>query len=284
VLKVCGQTATAFRAKLKDLSAYYDTVAYELGIFSLIEEGYIVPLKVLTLPVKVDISDVHQRQGFDGQDYDKEELDTKIAPYYEKIAKLIVEQAPGRQVVAFLPLIKSSQEFVRICRAAGINARHIDGKSPDREEILRAFELRQFELLSNSSLLSTGWDCPPVDCLLNLTPTRSAGIWRQKVGRIGRVLPGVIDRIPHANQRRDAIAASRKQDAIILDLLFHAERFGLQGPADLVAANVGEREAIRERLEEGEQLDLMAVASDVQKDREETLKGTGRSRQRKSAG
>jgi hypothetical protein len=270
--KVCGQTATAFRAKLKDLSAYYQTVAFELGLFSLIDEGYITPIKVLTLPVEIDISDVPQKQGFDGPDYDKEGLHSKILPYYMRIAKMLREHAAGRQIVAFLPLIKSSIEFVRVCRALGINARHVDGKSLDREELLKGFDERRFELISCSSLLSTGWDCPSCDCLLNLTPTRSAGIWRQKVGRIGRVLPGVIDGIKTAHQRRVAIGSSAKPNALILDLLFHADRFGLQGPADLVAANVGERAAIGAKLKQGEMLDLQMVASDVQAEREQKLK------------
>jgi hypothetical protein len=54
--------------------------------------------------------------------------------------------------------------------------------------------------------------------------------------------------------------------------LFHAERFGLQGPADLVAANVGERAAIGAKLKQGEMLDLQSVASDVQAEREQQLK------------
>src|SRR5262249_34495461 len=76
--KACGQTATAFRANLKDLSAYYDTVAYELGLFDLIEAGYITPLKVLTLPVQVDISDVRMSKIAGENDFRASDLDTKI--------------------------------------------------------------------------------------------------------------------------------------------------------------------------------------------------------------
>lgn len=273
--KVCGQTATAFRAKLKDLSAYYETVAYEIGLFSLIEAGYIVPIKVLTLPVEVDLSDVRQTATPDGQDYDAHELDTKIAPYYRRICELIVEHCRDRQILCFLPLIKSSQEFVTIARAAGINARHIDGQmsKTDKDRILYDFESRRFQLISNSSLLSTGWDCPPCDTLLNLSPTRSTGLWRQKTGRIVRVLPGVVDGIATATARRAAIMASPKPSALILDLLYHAEKFGLQGPADLVAANVGERQAIQKRLDIiEEEFDLQEVASVVQEEREDELK------------
>lgn len=270
--KVCGQTATAFRAKLKDLSTFYDTVAYELGLFSLIDQGYIVPLKVQSLPVRVDISDVRQSASSEGQDYDRNDLDTKIAPYYRRICQLIVEHCANRQIVVFLPLIKSSQEFVAIAGSFGIAARHIDGQSAGREVILKEFEQRKFQLISCSSLLSTGWDCPPADCLLNLTPTRSPGLWRQKVGRITRVLPDVVDGIRSAQARRDAIAASAKPDALILDLLFQAERFQLQGPVDLIAANEFERAAIQKKLRMDGEVDLQEAASEAQTEREAELK------------
>lgn len=266
--KSCGQTATAFRAKLKDLSPYYDTVAYELGLFSLIDAGYIVPIKVQTLPVEIDITDVRQKGG----DYDEDELDSKITPYYNRIAELIVEHCRGRQIVSFLPLIKSSQAFVSICREHGINARHIDGNSPNRSELKLAFLQRRFQLISCSSLLSTGWDCPPVDTLLNLAPTRSAGMWRQKVGRIVRPLSGVVEGLKHATERRRAIAESGKPYALILDLLFHAEKFGLQGPADLIASNEKERTGIIKKLAAAQgALDLGEVTSDVQDEVEAAL-------------
>lgn len=271
--KVIGQTATAFRSKLADLSKYYDTVAFEMGMFDLIDEGYIAPLKVLTLPVEIDIRDVKQTRTVDGMDYDKEELDTKIQPYYERICELILEHAASRRIVAFLPLIKSSQEFTAIARRLGIDARHVDGKSWDRSRLLEQFERGDFTMLCNSSLLTTGWDCPPCDCLLNLAPTRSAGMFRQKVGRIGRVLAGIIDGITDKSERRARIAGSAKPDALILDFLWQVERFGLMGPADLIAANGDEKLAIQIRLQGLEGLqDLQGVASAVQEEREAALK------------
>lgn len=267
--KVMGLTATAFRKNLADLSNYYEHVAFEMGMFDLMDEGYIAPLKVLTLPVKVDISQVHQKNG----DYDEHELDTTIAPYYEEICRLILEHAKDRQIVAFLPLIKSSQEFVTIARSMGIDARHIDGKSEDRKYLLNQFAKGQFQLLSNSSLLTTGWDCPRCDCLLNLAPTRSAGLFRQKVGRIGRVLPGVIDGLEIKEDRKEAIARSAKPDALILDLLWQTEKFNLQGPADLIAANSTERDAIQRQLAGmSDAGDLQEVTAEVQEAHEQRLK------------
>jgi superfamily II DNA or RNA helicase len=273
--KIIGQTATAFRAKLADLSDYYEHVAFELGVFDLIDEGYNTPLKVLTLPVSVDLSRVHQSMSAEagGMDYNKEELDTTIAPYYEKICELVLKHAVGKHIICYLPLIKSSQAFVKIAVKMGIKAEHVDGNSPNRHFLLDQFDKGNIQLLSNSSLLTTGWDCPRCDCLLNLAPTRSAGLFRQKAGRIGRVLPGVIDGIENRDERKRRIAASAKPDALILDLLWQTERFGLMGPADLIAANSEEKEAIQmriRRLTAAE--DLQDVTSAVQEEREEALR------------
>jgi superfamily II DNA or RNA helicase len=271
--KLMGMTATAFRARLADLSAYYEHVAYEMGLFDLIDEGYISPLKVLTLPVKVDLRAVHQTMSTEGMDYDKGELDTTIAPYYEEICRLILEHATDRHIIAYLPLIKSSQAFATIARGMGISANHIDGKSPNRQYLLDSFAAGDFQLLSNSSLLTTGWDCPRCDCLLNLAPTRSPGLFRQKVGRIGRILPDVIEGITDKEARKAAIAASAKPDALILDLLWQTERFGLMGPADLIAGNEEEKAAIQLKIAGLDSAqDLQGVAAAVQAEREAALK------------
>lgn len=272
VAKVMGMTATAFRSKLADLSDYYEHVAFEMGVFDLIDEGYIAPLKVLTLPVKVDIRAVHQTMSTEGMDYDKKELDTTIRPYYEEICRLVKEHADGRFIIAYLSLRKSSAEFVQIANAMGIRSRHVQGDSPDRRSILREFGRGDFYMLSNSNLLTTGWDCPRCDCLLNLTPTRSPGMYRQKVGRIGRLLPGVIDGIHDKDLRKSAIAASDKPDALILDLLWQTERFGLVGPSDLIAGNDKERAAIQLRLAMSQRpLNLQAVTAEVQAEHEAAL-------------
>jgi superfamily II DNA or RNA helicase len=266
--KLAGQTATAFRKKLADLSPYYDHVAYELGMFDLIDEGYMTPYKVLTLPVNVDISKVKQTKG----DYDETELDTTIAPYYEEIGRLIQEHAANRFIIAYLPLIKSSQDFVAILQKMGIKAHHVDGKSPNRRARLEAFERGEFNVLSNSSLLTTGWDCPRVDCLLNLTPTRSVGLYRQKAGRLGRLMCEVED-LTDRDARKARIAASPKPDALILDLLWQTEKFGLVGPADLIAANQDERLAIQIKIAGlTEPRDLQDVTAETQEEREQALK------------
>ena len=267
--RIVGITATAFRKGIADLSRWYETVAYELGIFDLVGQGYITPIEVLTLPLELDISAVHQKAG----DYDADELDTVIEPHYRAVAKAIKQHAAKRTILAFLPLIRSSKAFVRVLSDEGIDARHCDGDSPDRADLLAAFEKGHFQVLSNSSVFSTGIDFQRADCLLNLTATRSRGEYRQRVGRILRVPAGVIDGLPTPEARKAAIAASPKPNALILDFLWLTAKHGLSGPASLIAASEEEEDALSKRIRKSRTPeDIEAVSREVQRDREARLR------------
>lgn len=249
--KVLGITATAFRQNMADLSAYYDSVAYKMEMFDMINAGFMAPINVMTLPIDINIAEVKQSTSAEGRDYNAGALDTAIQPYYEAVAEGLIEKCHGRQIVSFLPLIQSSKDFVGVVQGKGISARHIDGGSTGRSDILEAFERKRFQLLSNSQVISTGWDCVTVDTLLNLRPTRSVGLFRQMAGRTVRVLPGVIDHLPgkhQASERRAAIAASDKPWSLILDLLWQVEKFGLTGAASLMSNNEDDAAEIEKRV------------------------------------
>lgn len=283
--KVLGLTATAFRKNLATLSDFYEDVCFELGLFDLIGEGYIVPIKVQTLPITVDLSEVRESKFMGEKDLNTEDLDTTIAPWFEKIADAIIEHAPKRQIIAYLPLIKSSQAFVEICVRKGLHAIHVDGQDPDRSRKIESFARKEFQLLSNSSLLTTGWDCTTVDCLLNLRPTKSDGLFRQMTGRVIRTLDGTVDGLLTKEERKAAIASSAKPDALILDLLWQTEDFGLVGPANLIASNEADAREIQKRLNFGSaERNLEEVSAEVQADREAELRKILEERAARAAG
>lgn len=270
--KRIGLTATPFTSSLRDLSKYFETVAYHMPMLDLIKEGFAPPLKVLTLPVEIDLANVETKRGFEGKDYDSESLSTTIAPYYEKIAELIAEHAAKRHTIVFLPLIKSSQAFAEICRSHGISAVHIDGKDPERADKIRAFNAGRIMMLTNADLLGTGWDSPICDCIVNLTPTRSMVRYQQRIGRGLRVLPGVVDGMPEkerAEERQAAIAASGKPDLLLLDFLFLHDELGVIRPGHLVSNSVEDANAIYEKVKDQKTPeDLQRIAKLVQEERE----------------
>ena len=72
----------------------------------------------------------------------------------------------------FLPLEKTSQKFKEILNEKGFKAAEVNGESKDRAEVPEAFDKGEYNVLCNSMLLTEGWDCPSVDCVIVLRPTK----------------------------------------------------------------------------------------------------------------
>ena len=62
--KVLGVTATADRTDKKNLGQYFDSLAYEYSLPDAIKNGYLSPMKALTIPLKIDLSGVSMTAGF----------------------------------------------------------------------------------------------------------------------------------------------------------------------------------------------------------------------------
>lgn len=236
--KVLGLTATPFRKNLADLSKWYDSVAFEMGMLDLVGQAFAPTMKVSTMPVEIDLDKVRTSRTTEGNDFNLDDLDTVIAPYYEEIARQIVEKYSTRHIIAFLPLIKSSIEFTAILRSFGLKARHVDGTSKDRDEVIHGFQNGDFNIICNSDVLSTGVDMPIADALLDLSPTSSPAKYQQRVGRIMRPLPGIIDDLTEeddAPARRSRIRHSAKPDALIIDIICQHDRLQTMHAANLIA-------------------------------------------------
>jgi superfamily II DNA or RNA helicase len=80
-------------------------------------------------------------------------------------------------------------------RRSGVLAEHIDGSTPveEREAILRQLAAGTVELVSNAMVLTEGFDCPEIGCLVLARPTKSLGLYFQMVGRALRPAPGKTD-------------------------------------------------------------------------------------------
>ena len=245
--KVVGITATPFRSDKQQLGTYYEDIVFDIGLAKLIPQGYLAPITVKQIPVSIDLRDVGTRAG----DYREEDLDEAITPYLGACADMIIEHAPTRRVVAFLPLIKTSQHFCEICRGKGLNAVHVDGK--DRESLHT-----DWQVICNSALLTTGWDEPSVDCVLILRPTKSLVLYSQMVGRGTRIHPG-------------------KKDLLLLDPLYMTERHDVIRPVRLFASTDQEAKDMEEVInrQDNEQLsfgsDLLEVRDIASNERHNKL-------------
>jgi len=251
---VLGVTATPDRGDKKDLGVYFQRVAAEVRLVDLIRDGYLSPITIRSVPLKIDLSAVKSTAG----DLDAGQLGSALDPYLDQIAQALKEHAPGRRTLAFLPLIATSEKFADACRRAGLRAEHVDGYDAERKSKLERFASWEWDVLSNAMLLTEGYDDPGIDCILNLRPTKSRPLYAQMIGRGTRVEP-------------------LKDDLLVLDFLWMHERHSLSRPAHLVASSDAEADAITELSQEkaeggGDgQLDLLEAVSDAAEKREKKL-------------
>lgn len=256
---VLGVTATPDRSDMKNLGEYYESLAFEYTLPKAIKEGYLSPIKALTLPLKLDLSNVSMSAG----DFKASDVDSALDPYLHQIADEMVEHCMDRKTVVFLPLIATSQKFRDILNGKGFRAAEVNGMSEDREEILKDFESDKYNVLCNSMLLTEGWDCPSVDTVVVLRPTKVRSLYSQMIGRGTRLHPG-------------------KDHLLVLDFLWHTERLDLCHPAHLISTNEEVAKKMTELIEKetvsGAPVDIEAIEeeakSDVQAEREEALAKT----------
>ncbi|WP_096761171.1 DEAD/DEAH box helicase, partial [Paenibacillus larvae] len=234
---VLGVTATPDRGDMRNLGSYFESLAYEYTLPKAIKEGYLSPIKAITIPLKLDLSAVGQQAG----DFKNSDLGTALDPYLDSIAAEMCRVAKDRKIVVFLPLVKTSQKFTEILNQCGFQAAEVNGESQDRAEILENFDNGKYNVLCNSMLLTEGWDCPSVDCVVVLRPTKVRSLYSQMVGRGTRLYPG-------------------KTELLLLDFLWHTERHELCHPAHLIAENEEIAKAMTKQIEEaGIPLDLETV-------------------------
>ncbi len=212
--KVLGVTATPDRGDMKNLGQCFESLAYEYTLQRAVQEGYLSPIRAVTIPLKLDISKVGTQNG----DYKAGELGCALEPYLDQIAEVIARECADRKTVIFLPLIATAQKMRDVLIAHGMTAAEINGNSPDRAELLADFDAGKYQVLCNAMLLTEGWDCPSVDCIVVLRPTKMRGLYCQMVGRGTRLHPG-------------------KDHLLLLDFLWHTERHQLCRPAHLVASS-----------------------------------------------
>ena len=251
---VLGVTATPDRGDMRNLGSYFESLAYEYTLPKAIKNGYLSPIKALTIPLELDLSAVSMQSG----DFKASEVGTALDPYLEQIADEMLKYCTDKKTVVFLPLVKTSQKFRDILNEKGFKAAEVNGDSKDRAEVLDDFSKGKYNVLCNSMLLTEGWDEPSVDCIVVLRPTKVRSLYSQMVGRGTRLYPG-------------------KEDLLLLDFLWHTERHELCHPASLICENEEVAKKMTENMEiaAGTAIDIEEAeekaASDVVAQREEAL-------------
>ena len=226
--RVLGVTATPDRGDKRNLGQFFrDGIAYEYSLPDAIHDGFLCRIKAHMIPLNINIENVGISQG----DYKAAEMGAALDPYLASIASEMRRYAKGRRTVVFLPLVATSKKFCELLRKNGFDAAEVNGDSADRAEILSGFSSGRYNVLCNSMLLTEGWDCPSVDCIVVLRPTKVRSLYCQMIGRGTRIAPG-------------------KENLLILDFLWHTGRHNLCRPTHLIAQDETLASAMLKRIED----------------------------------
>ena len=224
--QVLGVTATPDRGDKQNLGKVFDSLAYEYTLPQAIHEGYLTPIRALTVPVQIDFTHVGTAAG----DYKPGDIATALDPYLDQIAAEMAKHCANRKTVVFLPLVKTSQKFRDMLCQHGFRAAEVNGESEDREQILQDFASGKYNVLCNSMLLTEGWDCPDVDCVVVLRSTKVRALYCQMVGRGTRLAEG-------------------KDHLLLLDFLWNTEKHELCRPACLICEDEEVQQKMTQQLE-----------------------------------
>lgn len=201
-----GFTATPQRGDGKALAAIYQKIVYSYSMRQAIGDGYLADVKGLRIRTDTSLDDVHTVAG----DFNQGELaDTVNTSQRNCIAaEAWLDNAKSRTTIGFTVDIQHARDLSKTFLDYGILADYVWGDDPDRAKKLALFEEGYIDVLFNCGVLTEGYDCPRVSCILNCAPTKSNVKYVQCVGRGTRLFEG-------------------KTDCLVLDLVDNSSRHSL---------------------------------------------------------
>lgn len=200
---VIGLTGTPWRLESGPIygpGRFFDRLLVDISIKELQSLGHLVPIVAKARDV-MKAEKLKVRAG----EYATEDQDDAIDP--KEVMEAIKEHAQGRKkIMIFVPGVKSGNALFDAFTSAENKdpadwVGQVYGHTPGhaREETIDNFKHNGMRFIINCGTLTTGFDCPAVDCIILLRRTMSTALLIQMVGRGLRPCPDV------------------KQDVLLLD-------------------------------------------------------------------
>lgn len=196
----------------------------------LIDECYLAPLVPRPTSVVIDVSDVRELAG----DFVQSELNAAIKKQNitkQALAESWAIASDRKSWIVFGAGIENCESIATIMNEMGISACcvHSKMKGEDRDAYIEAFKAGRFRAIVSNNILTTGFDHPQVDCIIDLRPTTSVVLHVQKYGRGTRPYfhPSFnFEQLRHFENRKLAIEMGGKHNCIVLDFAGNTNRLG----------------------------------------------------------
>ncbi len=232
--KVVGFTATPDIGERKNLGEFYQHRSVDYSYLEAVNDGWLVGPVQKCIPVKIDLRKYKTSRAMGGNDFKVGDLSQALEPVIEELAEQIFIEAETKKTIAFLPSVQCARMMTESLTRLGMKAIFVSGECLDVDDKTEEFvSSGPGTVLCNAVLYTYGVDFPDVDCIAWFRATISRAFYIQGIYRGTRVLPGVIDGLNTAEERRNAIARSSKPNLLILDPMFVSDRIDLLDAYDL---------------------------------------------------
>lgn len=242
-LKVVGLTATPWRlghghltdpsidSKGNEIPSLFTDVCFDITTMDafnrLIAEGYLLPLVPKKTKLELSTDGLHIRGGeyIEGEMqelFDKDEI-TEAAL---KEAMQIAYEQNRKHWLIFASGVDHADHIGDMLDSFGVPTGVVHSKRAGRDETIAAFKRGELTAVVNNNVLTTGFDYPGIDLIIVLRATASSVLWVQMLGRGTRpdYAPGF--NLDDIGGRQAAIAASEKQNCLVLDYARNTSRLG----------------------------------------------------------
>jgi superfamily II DNA or RNA helicase len=292
-LRVLGVTATPDRADEEALGQVFESVAYEYDTLDAIDGGHLVGVTQQFVAVEsLDYSHIRTTAGDLNEGDLAKVMETEeniqgicqptleamwglppktlssipVAQWHEYLSGL--GRTPRRTII-----FTASVEQAKM--GAAVLSRAMDGiewvcgatNKDQRRATLSRFATGETHAVFNCGVLLEGFDNPRVELIAMARPTKSRALYAQAIGRSTRPLPGVVDGLATAEERRAAIAASAKPFCRVLDFTGNSGHHKLVTCADILGGKVSPEAVDRAKqkaIKDGKPVMIMVTMSNAE--------------------
>lgn len=187
---ILAVTATPYLKK--GLRHVADAVVQPIAIRELIQQSYLVPPRYFA-PETPDLTKVR----ITGGDFNAGELEAVMQEraVYGDVVKSWLRFGENRPSLMFAVSVKHSRRLCERFNEHGVASKHIDATTSqvERNAVIQQLVSGNIKIVSSVGVLTTGFDCPPVGCLVVCRPTMSRNLHIQMLYRGTRPYPGKTD-------------------------------------------------------------------------------------------
>lgn len=231
---IIGITATPDVHGKRNLGNFYQKFVARYSYLQAIEDGWLVGLKEVNIPVKIDTRKFRRKTTGHGTDFSPEDESAAIIPIIEELAEQVVKLANNRKTMCFLPSKECAMLMSAALNRRGLKSLYVLGECIDRDEKTDQFQNHGPGIcLCLCAMYVQGTDFPDVDTVAWMRATLSPHFYKQGVYRCSRTLPGLVSDEMGAEGRRAAIAASKKPWSLLISPFFVSDKIDIMSVVDL---------------------------------------------------